>query len=99
MIVKKALAIAVVGLLSLLLTSSAALTGNPEGTGQPGAPNVACGEGNATVQPPGFLTEAFLTIATLVYAGSPGTPSALNANSSHAISQHDIACYQQTQNH
>ena len=30
-----------------------------------------------------------------VYAGSPGTPSALHAQSPHAVSQYDVACFQQ----
>jgi hypothetical protein len=32
--------------------------------------------------------------ASSVYAGQPGTPSAANANSSAAVSQYDIACFQ-----
>jgi hypothetical protein len=47
--------------------------------------------------PPGFEGAGF-EHATGVYAGSPGTPSAEHG-SSHAISEYDIACYQQTQNH
>jgi hypothetical protein len=34
--------------------------------------------------------------ARVVYAGNPGTASSSNANSSHAMSQYDIACFQQT---
>jgi hypothetical protein len=73
---------------------------NPAGTGQPGtaSPNGAsCGSPGSTSMPPGFETHGF-EIAEGVYAGSPGTPSAEHG-SGHAISEYDIACYQQTQNH
>ncbi len=84
--------------MSLFLVSSAFAAGNPQGTGQPGAPNETCGQGNATVQPNGFSTGGF-AIAGAVYAGSNGTPSQQNAQSSSAISQYDVACFQQTSNH
>ncbi len=88
--------------LALVLTvggfTAAFAAPSPNGPGQPGAPGVSCGSGNATAQPPGFGTAGF-TLATSVYAGSPGTPSAANANSPHAVSQYDIACFQQTVNH
>ena len=64
-------------------------------TGQPGAPNVTCGTGNATSQPPGFLKSGFLNTADAHYAGN-GAPS-LNANSGNAIAQYDVACLQLTQ--
>jgi hypothetical protein len=35
--------------------------------------------------------------AGTVYAGNPGTASLANAQSAHAISQYDIACFQVTQ--
>jgi putative hemolysin len=73
---------------------------NPAGTGQPGtaSPNGAsCGSPGSTAMPSGFEGAGF-EHATGVYAGSPGTPSAEHG-SSHAISEYDIACYQQTQNH
>jgi len=37
--------------------------------------------------------------ASSVYAGNPGTASAANANSTHAVSQYDIACFQVSQSH
>jgi hypothetical protein len=64
---------------------------NPSGTGQP---NQECED----VQPPGFGSGGFENAETH-YAGSSGTPSAAHANSSHAISQYDVACYQQGANH
>jgi hypothetical protein len=73
---------------------------NPAGTGQPGtaSPNGAsCGSAGSTSMPPGFEGQGFEHAAG-VYAGSPETPSAEHG-SSHAISEYDIACYQQTQNH
>ena len=62
--------------------------GNPAGTGQPGA---ECGDEGAELEPAGFLTDGFAN-AEARYAGSEGTPSLLNANSAHAVSQYDIAC-------
>jgi hypothetical protein len=86
------------GLLLSALMTGTALAAPPPTPGQPGAPNVACGSGNATSQPPGFSSGGFAHAGT-VYAGSPGTPSAQNAQSSHAIAQYDVACFQQTTNH
>lgn len=74
---------------------------NPAGTGQPGtaSPNGAsCGSEGSTATPKGFATQGF-EAATAVYAGSEGTPSAEHGSTTHAISEYDIACYQQTQNH
>jgi hypothetical protein len=73
---------------------------NPAGTGQPGTASpggASCGSPGSTSMPPGFEGSGF-EHATGVYAGSPETPSAEHG-SSHAISEYDIACYQQTQNH
>src|SRR5437764_1008986 len=58
---------------SLLVAPLAFAAANPQGTGQPGAPNLACGTGNSIMQPTGFLTSGFIGAAA-VYAGSPGTP-------------------------
>ena len=73
---------------------------NPAGTGQPGTASpggAECGSPGSTSMPRGFESGGF-EHAESVYAGSPGTPSAEHG-SSHAISEYDIACYQQTQNH
>ena len=84
---------------ALLLVMSAvgvsAGSGNPAGTGQPGA---ECGEEGAELEPAGFLTDGF-AIAEERYAGSDGTPSLANANSEHAVSQYDIACVHYTASH
>jgi hypothetical protein len=77
-------------------TTAALAAAPPTGSGQPGAPNLACGTGNAVNAPNGFSSGGFQHAGT-VYAGSPGTASAQNANSPHAISQYDVACFQQTQ--
>lgn len=95
---KKTFTIALTAMvLFAVIASTAFAAANPQGNGQPGAPNVSCGFGNATNQPPGFLTDGFAQAAS-VYAGSDGTASLLHANSIHAISQYDIACYQLTAN-
>jgi hypothetical protein len=79
----------------LALTSSIAFAGNPSGTGQPGA---ECGAAGATSEPAGFLTSGFANAETQ-YAGSDGTASLAHSNSTRAVSQYDVACYQVTQHH
>jgi hypothetical protein len=69
---------------------------NPAGTGQPGAGGTnqtACGVGTALSQPAGLTTSGFAKAAS-VYANPGTTP----AQSTHAVSEYDIACYQFTQN-
>lgn len=66
---------------------------NPSGMGQP---NTSC-ENPGFVMPNGFTTTGFAHAQT-VYAGTPGTPSAANG-SPNAVSQYDVACFQQTMNH
>jgi hypothetical protein len=87
-----AMALVFTGVLALGGTTAAFAAPNPSGTGQPGA---ECGEPNATVAPAGFGTSGFAHAET-VYAGSG--PSASHANSPHAVSQYDVACYQLTSN-
>ena len=80
-------------------SSGAFAAPNPVGSGQPGTASVggaSCGSAGSTSQPNGFGTNGFANAAA-VYAGSPGTPSATNG-APNAISEYDIACYQQTQN-
>lgn len=76
---------------TLLLTSVAFAASNPAGTGQPGAD---CA--NQTAMPNGFTSSGFAH-AESVYAGSDGTPSQTNAQSTNAVSQYDVACYQVSQ--
>jgi hypothetical protein len=82
-------------LLGLSFGSVSAGSGNPAGTGQPGA---ECGDAGATLEPAGFLTDGFAT-AEAHYAGSDGTASLANANSDAAVSQYDIACVHYTASH
>ena len=63
--------------------------------GQPGA---ECGDSGATLSPSGFDSQGFANAETR-YAGSDGTASLANANSSHAVSQYDIACVHYTAAH
>jgi hypothetical protein len=62
--------------------------------GQPGA---ECGDDGATLNPAGFDSTGFANAETH-YAGSDGTHS-LIANTSHAVSQYDIACVHYTAAH
>ena len=63
--------------------------------GQPGA---ECGDDGAELMPPGFMSGGFANAETR-YAGSDGTASLAHANSSHAVSQYDIACVHYTASH
>jgi hypothetical protein len=77
----------------------AAANTSPNGPGQPGAPNTTCQQFTVT---PGGSASAGGSVynpngtAGTVYAGNPGTASAQHAHSAHAVSQYDIACFQQT---
>ena len=93
---RKLILVLVAGLVAVGMAGIAFANPSPNGPGQPGAPGTTCGSPGATNSPPGQLTDGFLN-AGLHYAGSPGTPSLEHANSTHAISQYDIACYQVTQ--
>ena len=77
--------------LSAVLLIAAALTPFGAGTALGGQPNASC-QATGANPPPGFSTGGFSN-AESVYAGSIGTPSANNAQSSHAVSQYDIACF------
>ena len=79
---------------SLLSASTILAAANPSGTGQPKA---ECGDENAIMEPNGFSSGGFAK-AEAVYAGSDGSASASHAQSVHAISQYDVACYQLTSN-
>jgi len=72
---------------------------SPNGPGQPGAPNTTCSTFTKT---PGASANAGGSpfnangTAGAHYAGNPGTASLAHAGSSLAVSQYDIACFQQT---
>ena len=87
-----AIALVITGVLALGGATAAFAAPNPSGTGQP---NASCGSANAFVEPNGFGTSGFAHAET-VYAGSG--KSADHANSPHAVSQYDVACYQLTSN-
>jgi hypothetical protein len=99
-----ALALAV-GAVSLFGTAVASADPSPNGPGQPGAPGTTCGSSSATTSTPGNSANANGSPfnpngqAGTVYAGNPGTASAEHANSVHAVSQYDIACFQVTPGH
>jgi hypothetical protein len=87
--------------LSILLSGSALATPSPNGPGQPGAPGTTCGNTNTLVTPGQAVSAGgspFNSTGTAGqnYAGNPGTASAAHANSTHAVSQYDIACFQVT---
>jgi hypothetical protein len=88
--------------LVLSLSASAYADPSPTGSpGQPGAPGTTCGSSNATSTPgnsSGANGSPFNPNGTTgtVYAGNPGTASQANANSTHAVSQYDIACFEVT---
>jgi hypothetical protein len=90
---------------TLLLTAGAAFAGssvqkptqNPT-TGHRGAPNNTCGAPGT--QTPGSAATAQGSpfnpsgTAGTVYAGNPNTASLANSNSTAAVAQYDVACFQ-----
>ena len=88
MVKKILLGVAMSSIITIATFGSAFAASNPNGTGQPSA---SC-EDEASA-PNGFATGGFSN-AQGHYAGSDGTSSQQNANSSHAVSQYDVACYQ-----
>jgi hypothetical protein len=97
---------AVIGLLVsapvLGLAGMAGATPSPNGPGQPGTGG---GTGSTSCQnfttTPGNSANAQSPFnpngnAGMHYAGNTGTASMMHSNSSHSISEYDIACFQQT---
>lgn len=88
----------------LWVPMAASATPSPNGPGQPGAPSTTCGSSLLTAVTPGQSASAqgspFNGTGTsgTVYAGNPGTSSLVHSNSSHAVSQYDIACFQNSVN-
>jgi hypothetical protein len=91
--------IAITALSSTVATVFA--TPSPNGPGQPGAPGTTCGSPGATQTPGNSASNTGSPFAGGTsdshYAGNPGTASLAHANSPHAVSQYDIACFQATQ--
>ena len=77
--------------LGLALIASPVAAANPSGSGQP---NASCEETNSA--PNGFSSGGFAK-AELHYAGNGA--GSLNATSTHAVSQYDVACYQVSLHH
>ena len=75
--------------LVLGVVAAPALAANPPGTGQP---NQSCEDSQPG--PPGFNSGGFAN-AEEHYAGNG--KSASHANSDHAVSQYDVACFQVSQ--
>jgi hypothetical protein len=98
------LAVTVSGLVAFAALSTAGAVfavPSPNGPGQPGAPGTTCGSPGATQTPGHSASNTGSPFAGGTsdshYAGNPGTASLANANSPHAVSQYDIACFQTTQ--
>jgi hypothetical protein len=86
------------------IPSAAFADPSPNGPGQPGAPGTTCGSSDATSTPGNSANANGSPFnpngqAGTVYAGNPGTASAQHANSPHAVSQYDIACFQVSSGH
>lgn len=92
--------------LLLSWSGSAVAAPSPNGPGQPGAPGTTCFSSPSTANSPaGATTQNNASVfngsgtASANYAGNPGTASATHANSTAAVSQYDIACFQVTSGH
>ncbi len=93
--------ITTLGIGTLLLTAgsafAAAQTQNPT-TGHRGAPTNTCGSPGTNT--PGNAASALGSpfnangTAGTVYAGNPGTASLAHSNSTAAVAQYDVACFQ-----
>ena len=93
-------AMAVAGI-AVAIPATAFADPSPNGPGQPGAPGTTCGSPGATSTPGNSANAGGSPFnpsgqAGTVYAGNPGTASALHSQSGNAISQYDIACFQVT---
>jgi hypothetical protein len=99
-IVKGITAIILVGTLAFPPVTSVFAAVNPSGTGQP---SQTCLSGTAPSEPgnasssPGSPFNETSGVAGSVYAGNG--VSATTANSSNAVSQYDVACFQVSQPH
>jgi hypothetical protein len=78
-----------IAFVALAVVIAPAVAANPPGTGQP---NQSCEEQPSG--PPGLDSGGFAN-AEERYAGNG--PSASHANSDHAVSQYDVACFQASQ--
>ncbi len=85
-------------LTTALLTGGSALAQNPHSGGASGQPNQSCQDFGQfpNLNVPGFNTNGFNNIATTHYAGSKGTLPNGNTQNPTAVSQYDVACFQQS---
>ena len=88
-----------VNAVSLFGTTVASTNTNPNGPSQPSTPGTTCGSPDATASPGNAANANGSPFnpsgqAGTVYAGNPGTASSEHSNSTHAVSQYDIACFQ-----
>jgi hypothetical protein len=89
--------------LAVLVPAASALA-DPSPTGSPGQPGAFNGTTcqiypatpGKSVSAPGSVFNPNGTAGT-VYAGNPGSASLNHSNSAHAVSEYDIACFQQSQ--
>lgn len=89
--------VAILGTVHVFADSSPNGPGQP-GTGAGGSQPTSCS--NYPTPPTTQQNAAFGSgQASSVYAGNPNTASSNNANSPNAVSQYDIACFQQSQPH
>ncbi len=81
-----------------LLTGGSALAQNPHSGSASGQPNQSCQDFGQfpNLNVPGFNTNGFNNIATTHYAGSKGTLPNGNMQNPTAVSQYDVACFQQS---
>jgi len=82
-----------------LVTGAAGIAAGPAfSAGQPdqecGSETAQSSPGHASSAPGSAFNEEPGGVAGSVYAGSDGTPSLMHANSPHAVSQYDVACFQ-----
>jgi hypothetical protein len=83
----------------IFATLTAGAAPSPNGPGQPGAPNTTCQQFTQTPGGSGAARGAPFNPSGTAgnnYAGNPGTASANHSNSATAVSQYDVACFQQT---
>ena len=101
--VRKMAVIGLIGIAPALgIAGVAGATPSPNGPGQPGTGggtgSTSCGNFTTTPGNSSSAQSPFnpLGNAGTRYAGNPGTASAEHSNSTHSISEYDIACFQQT---
>jgi hypothetical protein len=92
-----------IGIVLMVTTgiSVGAATQPPTTTGQPGAPTNTCGSPGGTSTPGASASSKGAPFnssgqAGVVYAGNPMTASLGHSNSTVAVSQYDVACFQVT---